>query len=169
MMDRDPGKSIAFCISVFFITGAMTFHALYLSVMDISYEAEGHELRVKYKIFTDDLEAGVRALSGELIALQDGISREEASRVQAYLQEKCQVEASQALTWELISCENQSDATFIELRAEFKGALSQLRISNSLLIDLFPTQRNIVRLRNGDKQQLLSLSVKKQKGTFQLP
>lgn len=162
-------KSIVFLIPILFITGAMIPHAIHISVMDISYPVESYGLRVNYKIFTDDLEAGIRASSGEIIALQDGISRDESVRIKAYLQERCQIETSQALSWEIESYENQSDATLIQLRAAFTGSISQLHISNSLLIDLFPTQRNIVRLRIGERQQLLSLSAKKQKGTFRLP
>lgn len=140
-------------------------HAFYVSVMDISYEESAGEIVVQIKIFTDDLEDDIRASQEKLVKLQDGVSPEEALIVHRYLLSKVEllIDKSPA-PLSLSSCKQEGDAVFTSYHGKLAHPPQSLQVRNSLLIDLFPTQSNIIRLKGKAAQGLLKLNKQKQEG-----
>ncbi len=146
-----------------------TSHAFYISILDIQYYATEQKLEVQYKIFTDDLESGIRAWEEKPIALQDGIDAEEQKRIYQFLQAKTNVKLNnKSPELEVVACENEGDATFIKCAALLAEKPSFLEVQCSLLVDIFPNQRNVVRYKAGKMQKMLSLGKGKENGEVKL-
>lgn len=144
-------------------------HAFYISIMDIEYESSKQQLTVRYKIFTDDLESGIRALENEPIRLQDGISTEEEQRIQNYLSTKThlQIDHSPA-ELKLSSHSLEGDAAFVVFTSPCNTRPSHVSVQSQILVDLFPTQRNVVRYKDEKVQKMLSLSKRKEAGEIKI-
>ena len=144
-------------------------HAFYISILDIQYHKTEQKLELRYKIFTDDLESGVRSWDDTPISLQDGISLDEQERINRFLQAKTQVKLNkQVPELVLISCKNEGEATFILFSGVFENTPSLLEVQTSLLVDVFPLQRNVVRYKEGEMQRMLTLGKKKERGEVKL-
>ena len=144
-------------------------HAFYISIMDIQYESSKQQLTVRYKIFTDDLESGIRALENEPIRLQDGINREEEQRIQNYLSTKTKIQINNSSPeLQLSSHSLEGDATFIVFTSPCDTRPSHVSVQSEILVDLFPSQRNVVRYKDEKVQKMLSLSKGKESGEMSL-
>lgn len=140
-------------------------HAFYVSITDISYQENKQDLEVQIKIFTDDLEDAVRSTLGKIVKLQDGINKEEASLVHQYLLEKVEILMDgKAPDIHMHSCQIEGDAVFSIYRGKMDFRPKVIDISNTILIDLFPTQNNIIRLKGSAASGLLKLDKKKTSG-----
>lgn len=144
-------------------------HAFYISILDIQYVASQQQLELKYKIFTDDLESGIRALENIPIALQDGIDEKEEQRIQAYLRNKTQLQVNHTSPeLKLHSCSLEGDATFILFTSPCNKRPSHVSVQSKILVGLFPGQRNVVRYKDEKVQKMLSLSKGKERGELRI-
>ena len=64
------------------------------------------------------------------------------------------------------SCKLEGDAVFSIYKGNISSRPEEVRISNTILIDLFPTQRNIIRLKGRAAQGLLKLDKQTTLGTL---
>ncbi|MEM6801480.1 MAG: DUF6702 family protein [Bacteroidota bacterium] len=148
-----------------FFSMSMPPHAFYVSVVDIAYEESSGELGVKIKLFANDLEDGIRASQQKIIKLQDGVSSTEASVVHSYLLSKVELLLDgKPAPLSMISCKQEGDAVFSIYEGKVPFSPKKLEIKNSILIELFPTQKNIVRLKAKGAQGLLKLDKQNQTG-----
>jgi len=144
-------------------------HAFYLSVQEIQYDPQRQMLEVQYKVFTDDLEDGIRAFEGQPIVLQDGINTGEQLRIERYIAHKSKIFLNgQSISLTLQASENQGDASFIRFTGPVPNEPSAIRIHSTLLTEIFATQRNVVRYRNGAFQRMLTLSKGAPEGSLQI-
>lgn len=142
-------------------------HAFYVSVTDLVYEVDNDALKIQVKIFTNDLEDEIRNYSGDPINLQDGISIVEETRVYSYISNKIALSGDdKSILMIKESCKVEGDAVFTLFQAELKEIPNKLSIKNELLLDLFPTQTNIIRLKNGQNQKMLKLNKSAKLGEF---
>lgn len=140
-------------------------HALYISVTDIFYIESKKELEVQFKIFTDDLEDDIRASQNKIIELEDGVDEKEAAIVHDYLLNKVEIFLDgKAPPVNMISCKLEGDAVFALYKGNLGSQPKKLEIYNKILIDLFPTQKNIIRLRGKSPVGFLNLDKKNIKG-----
>ncbi|MEL6256152.1 MAG: DUF6702 family protein [Bacteroidota bacterium] len=140
-------------------------HALYISVTDIFYLENQKELEIKFKIFSNDLEDDIRTSQNKVLELEDGVDEEEAAVVHKYLLEKVEIFVDgKAAPVNMISCKQEGDAVFSIYKGTLESAPKKLEIYNKILIDLFPTQRNIIRLRGKSPLGLLKLDKQTIKG-----
>ncbi|MEM8889359.1 MAG: DUF6702 family protein [Bacteroidota bacterium] len=150
-------------MKLFFYLFAFSFflqpdHALYISVTDIFYLENQKELEIKFKIFSNDLEDDIRSSQNIVLELEDGVNEEEAAVVHKYLLDKVEIFLDgKAAPVRMISCQQEGDAIFSVYKGTIENRPKKLEIYNKILIDLFPTQRNIIRLRGISPVGLLNL------------
>jgi len=142
-------------------------HAFYVSITDVEYQAENKSLKVQVKIFSNDLEDDIRNLSGEVINLQDGVNTQESLRVDNYLFQRMKLLIDgKPPELRLTSCKVEGDAVFSIYEGELRKEPKDLEISSHILLELFPTQSNIVRLKNGTWKGLVKLNKQQTKGSL---
>ena len=142
-------------------------HAFYVSITDIAYMENEQELEVQIKIFADDLEDDIRSSQNKLVKLQDGVSEGESAIVHQYLLDKVEILMDgKAPEISMYSCTLEGDAVFSVYKGKLVSKPSLVSISNTVLIDLFPTQSNIIRLKGKAAEGLLKLDKKKTQGVL---
>ena len=136
------------------------YHAIYISVVEITFNSNQH-VEVVIKVFTDDLEDAIRNHS-ERISLKDCTSGK--SVILEYLSETFQLSTSGRnleLGWR--TCENTNDSVWIYLSGT--GDDSDVHVKASYFFELFPTQTQVVSVTKGDRKQFLKLTKGNQEGT----
>lgn len=138
------------------------FHAIYISVVEVSYLQESEEVAITIKVFTDDLEDAIRNHSSR-ISLSNCVEGREA--IVNYLRKTFALSTSSkniALSW--VTCENTEDSIWIIL----KGTASEfveVGVRANYFFELFPTQTHVISIRSDDQKQFIKLTKTKQEGS----
>ena len=132
-------------------------HALYLSLQEIRYQAP--TLSVGFRIFSDDLEDALRAHTGRFVPVIDHWQEAETqAAIMRYLQAKTTLSLDgQAVTLSLDHIEPQQDATWIACRLSLPAPPGLIEVNNRLLLEVFDTQKNLVRIYHGQEMHLSQL------------
>lgn len=132
-------------------------HALYLSLEEIRYQAP--TLSVGFRIFSDDLEDALRQYTGQSIPVIDHWQEEESqAAIMAYLQAKTSLTLDgRTVRLTLDHIEPQQNATWIACRVMLKAPPHEVTVDNRLLLDVFDTQKNLVRIYHGQEMNLSQL------------
>lgn len=126
-------------------------HPFYISVTELHFFEQRAELSVK--IFTDDFEKVLGSLPGG--GKTDLIRRLPCAQIDTlvafYIRQQVKVVLNdKRLDFQYIGYEIQEDATWAHFEARFEAKPKRVRIENSLLLNDFPNQQNIVHLAQGD-------------------
>ncbi len=129
-------------------------HALYVSVTKVQYQ-QNQTWEVSCRLFNNDLEDGIRNLTGESVSLRtdDEISKS-ATLVADYIKEKVHLVANNGtalkLSWVKGEAENDTVWAYFTV-----NAMEIAAVENTLLIELFGSQENVVSIeREGQKKYL---------------
>lgn len=148
------------CSMMFFALLASLFsfrHAIYVSVTEVKPAGQG-QWEVSCRLFNNDLEDAIYNQTGKRINLRTNAEVEEHSDlVSVYINSRLKFTFSDGrmskLFWQGGTAE--SDAVW----ASFSCSAGEIaEIENSLLIELFPTQQNVVTLEKGGEKRYYRLS-----------
>ena len=133
-----------------------SYHALYLSVTEIEFcSSKTSSLRVK--VFSDDLQSALRNFSKKYQQgdLQHFFERNQLL-AEAYFQQHLKLSVNnQPVTIRLESYSIENDAHFVTFRFKCPESIVKLNMKADFLMELFPTQTNIVKvLYGGDTSYL---------------
>lgn len=154
-------------IILFVGTGSTPQHAIYLSLTEVRYEPQTGAMTMGVRIFSDDLEDALRLYFGESIPVIGHWQNPELEpKVREYLLEKIRFTPMPS-DWQLVSLYQQNDATWIEFSAT--GPLNQRswEVQSELLLNVFDTQRNIVKVFYRDDLQVVSLDKSSSHASFE--
>lgn len=122
-------------------------HKFYVSISQIDYNKKSESLQITCKVFTDDFE---RVLSTKMrdIKLSNQDSLDTQSKViDAYIQKHLKLK-NVAINY--IGAELDFDVIWLYLESEpIKN--DTIFLSNSILFDGFPEQKNIINVNSGDE------------------
>jgi len=144
----------SFFASAFFsllLTNAHDFH-----VSTTYGEFKGDQLQVTAKVFTDDLEAALEQGQDTKIAL--GTQREAKAApklLEQYFRRHFKLRSTKN-DWEeftFIGYEVEYDITYVYLQYNFEKWPLAVTVQNTLLLELFDDQTNLVNLEQGGKLQ----------------
>lgn len=140
-------------------------HALYISVIEIEI-SKSMEIEMDVKVFSDDLYSSM--LSGEpsLVSLEAKWDKDEVSN---YFASKIELKSGATpipIILQEINIEGES--TFLQFEGSLPSGSKDLRIQLGHFYELFPTQRNILKLRNGESQEHAIFSSAQQVNKYDL-
>ena len=139
---------------------AIDRHPIHVSVSEMDYNPETHHVEVGVRIFVDDLEHALETEGAPTLRL--GTSQEAPKArdyLLAYLRQHLRVEANgKALPMDFVGYSVNQEVTwcFVEVK-DLPSDQEALRICNTVLLDAFDDQTNIVYFRSGGKQTNLLL------------
>ena len=140
-------------------------HQFYISITNIQHDPETEKLRIKVKIFVNDLEESIYQDKGIRIGLWKDEPIENAqSYVEEYLSENLSLSINgepipmKFLSQNVQSAEVIEDHVIIcQLEAYNVGRIKTISVRNSLLTEAFDTQANIVNIRANDTRKTINL------------
>lgn len=146
-------------IALFLLAPLMSFHAhkFYVSNTIIEYSAQNQTYGITVKMFTDDLET---AIGGESIHLgEENEVINAGALLETYVNGHFKLtfnDQEQMLVY--LGKEVENDLTICYFEMLQSTDFHTLKIDNSLLLELFPDQKNIVSLAVGGKSQTLIMT-----------
>lgn len=134
-------------------------HPFYISLTEIRQNPESQRFEISQKIFWDDLEVSLREFHQEEIDFLEPQDAEKLlSQIEKYLLEKNKLWIDgKALELRVLGYEIEEDAAWFYLESEPQTWNSNIRVQNSILIDDFTTQQNIVHVYKGNSRSPRSL------------
>ncbi len=132
-------------------------HALYLSLQEIRYQPGA--LSVGFRIFSDDLEDALRQHTGRSVPVIDHWQEQKTqAAIMVYLQAKTSlILDGQVVNLALDHLEPQQNATWIACHVALDTPPHEISVDNRLLLDVFDTQKNLVRIYHGQEMHLSQL------------
>ena len=122
------------------------FHPFHISLTEIKWNSETEHLEISQKIFWDDLEVGLGEFHDESIDFLNPANTEKLNRqIETYLQATNIIwigDKAVALTF--IGYEVEEDAAWFYLESEKVNEPTSVKIKNSILVDIFPDQKNVI-------------------------
>ncbi|GGG28341.1 hypothetical protein GCM10011344_31410 [Dokdonia pacifica] len=141
-----------------FICTSFTVHKYYLSVTDIEYNKEEKSLQMITRLFYDDLEDVLRERYDETIIV-DATSDQEVldNFIKKYLKRKLKITINgEERTLSYIGKEYEDDYVVCYIEIADVSSIQRVEIENTLLMDAFTEQKNMVHTNIlGKKKSLL--------------
>lgn len=154
-------RIIALLVIILFIPEPSAAHPLHLSITNILYE--NGKLSIRMKSFRDDWEVGYFHFHGKTVDFTDPGQRE-IPWFNEYLNQSFRISLEKeapGLSIEIESIYLEEDAMTIEMIAEVPSSPNSLYIYNTLLIDIYPDQTNLVIFVSGKKETGIKFDIRK--------
>lgn len=144
-------------------------HEFHVSITQIAHNDSSGQLELAVKVFTDDLEAAIQPKGTEPLRL--GTDREDArskTLIGVYINRNLRVKADGVpVVLTFLGKETEADATWCYFESGPLGKISQLEVTNTMLLDLFDDQVNITHFKHQGKTKAGMTNRDRPSQTFQ--
>ena len=143
-------------------------HKFYVSATDIEYNEQNRSLQIISYVFVDDLEKLLKArYSEDLFLLKEGEHESADIYLEKYFGDKLKINVNgKQRQFKYLGKEYDKDQLLVYLEVEDVEPFKEISVENAVLTDLFPEQKNVVKVeRNGTIKSLL-LSRNEIRGTL---
>lgn len=161
-------KKILLLIFILPLLSFQGLHKFYVSVTDINYNSESQSLQLISRIFVDDMENLLKTRYGEELYLT---AQEEHPQVDLYLErylsEKFRIRVN-GKEFPLIFLGKEYDNDLLKLYIEIEQVEvpQQIEVTNAMLTELFPDQKNVVHVKLMGKTKSLLLGRGRESGVL---
>lgn len=160
-----PKKFLLFMIllPLFSFTG---LHKFYVSVTDIEYNPETEALQVISRVFADDMEKLLRMRYSDEIRLTKEQDSPTADHfLQKYISQKLHIKVNgKEYPLNYLGKKYDKDQLVLFIEVEKVEVPRAVFVTNKILFDAFPDQKNVVQVETGGKIKSLLLSREKESG-----
>ena len=125
-------------------------HALYISVTEIEI-SESLELEMVVKLFSDDLYSSMLSREPTIVSVESKWNLKEVSN---YISDKIKLRSGGIPVPIILHEINiEGESTFLRFEGSLHSDSKDLEVQLGHFYELFPTQRNILKLKNGGEQE----------------
>lgn len=144
---------------------ALAPHKYYLSLTEIQYNQEKESLEIIINVFMDDIELALNKdydINLQLTTKQELKNSDEY--FEKYLKDKLHFKLQdQDLSFKYLGKEYEGDLVFFYLEISDVAAPQPLEVHNTILVQYFDDQQNVVKLKVGKKRKSEILNKKNDK------
>ena len=134
-------------------------HAIYVSVVEIEKRETLDDTVLRFKIFADDLEDAIHNHSGTRVDLLKGDCKNAQNLIENYLDDHFKVIINnKSITRKFQGCELNDISLWLEFAMETPTEWKEVKLSADYLMELFPTQNNVVSISYNDSKRLFRLT-----------
>ena len=143
-------------------------HRFYSAIFQINFEKSKKRVEITARIFTDDLNQTLKKIYKKEVKLgSKKESKDDIEILKKYLTSNIKFTINGKPTiFDFISKEEDNNISICYLKINNVSKITTLEVENSVLIELFPEQQNIIQFQNGDKKQSLLLTSEKIRGNL---
>lgn len=148
-----------FLLLINYMSG-MPLHAFHVSVCEIEYDEKQRRLEITHRIFLDDLEIALTDWSGEQVDVLNPADPKQLNEwIGKYVSEKTSYELNgkNVIASYLGSEKEESVMYAYQVITDVKKVKS-LKVTNTLLMETYDDQANIVHVEHGEFSKSLKLS-----------
>ena len=145
---------------------AFTAHKYYLSLTQIEYNAKNKSVEVIINVFIDDIETALNKIHNKKFRLDTKIELADSDTYfSEYLKENVKFKLNnKKYDFNYLGKEYDGDVVFFYLEIKDVALLKEIDINNTILIEHFPTQQNLVKSKVNKKHKSVLLTKKEQSG-----
>ena len=146
-------RTTFFLLLIFPIMAFTNAHKFYLSVTEVNYAANQNSLQITTRLFVDDFQNVLQKRYSKDLTLIKGENKARDNKyISKYFKEKLQFSIEeQDLKMNFIGKRYEDDLIICYFEINNVENFKTIQISNSLLLDLFEDQKNLVHFtKNGD-------------------
>jgi hypothetical protein len=156
-------------VSLFFLLNSIIFpfgeslpakadHAVYVSVVELSYTSATKNGELSVKLFTDDFEDAIQNMTGERVKLTRRCEQNH-ELMEAYIREHLKLTINnQPVNFSISDCENVDIAIWLNFSFTCDDNWTSLKITGDQLMELFPTQSNVFSINYNDDKRMFRLT-----------
>ena len=135
-------------------------HKFYISATDIQYDEDSQSLQIISHVFIDDLERLLKErYSDELYLLKEDEHPDADAFIKKYFQDKINISFDgKERKLNYIGKEYDNDQLLVYLEIAEVKPFRNIHVENAVLTDLFPEQKNVVKIDHKGKVKSLLLS-----------
>lgn len=148
----------------------VAFHPFHVSVCDIEHDVETKALQISQRIFTDDLEVGLKAYHKleKVNTYKPEDPHKLDSLMEVYIQAKLFISVDgKPVDFNYLGSELEGDARWAYLEVEDVSGLKQAEVTNMILVEAFDDQENIVHFKANDKVRSYRVNKDDKVATFE--
>lgn len=151
---------IPFLLLIFCLFSFTASHKFYVSVTEIEHNQKEKSLQIISRVFTDDLENVLQQRYDPELRLGKKVETEGADEyISKYLKAKIQIEVDGAIVEaRLLGKEYENDMTIFYIESPGVSDFKRIKIKNSVLMDLFEDQKNLIHVAYKGKTKSLILA-----------
>ncbi|WP_435133732.1 DUF6702 family protein [Formosa sp. A9] len=154
-----------FLVVVFSVMAFAVPHKYYVSITEIDFVEKEQSVQIISRIFIDDLEKLMRQRFDNTLRLGKNESSEVDFYLAKYLQEKMRIEINGApVQLKVLGKQYDDDLAICFIEILNVNTIKSFQISNQVLMDVYPEQQNIVRVKVGGNKKSLILTYQNDKG-----
>ena len=148
-------------------------HKFYLSVLNVEFNREEKTLQMTLKTFADDLQRAIQErFHNEIeIPAEGKLSPDLTKKIDAYLREHISISIDdRAFAIHYLGSEADWDDVYHYLEVEkiSLDSIQKVTLKNSLFMEVFPRQKNVVHFKLEDTKKTLIMLGDQHKKSFQL-
>jgi len=130
-------------------------HPFYFSLTQIDHNPQTESLEITLKLFTTDIEQALEAQGTGSLFLGEEKEAKEADRyIQTYLAQHLQLKVDGELKqYDFLGKEVELDVVWCYVEVLAVPELKELEIKNTLLIEFFEEQQNVVQIKVGNQKK----------------
>lgn len=137
---------------------SFTLHKFYVGMFHIEYLENKKELRITTRVFIDDINAALEKKFNQKTSIGEVTeSEQDVALLQKYFTEKFQLTVNNvSKKYIFLSKEIDNNVVVCYLKIKEVPKIKTLKVENSILVELYPEQQNIIQFtNNGEKSSLL--------------
>lgn len=141
-------------------SGTNPCHDYYLSLCEMDYNEKSNSLEISIRVFNDDLEKAVFNFNkGQIYDVYGKPTDESTNKIKEYLFSKFSVRFDNraASTPEFVGWETQEGAIWSYLEIKNAGNFKSITVRNSLLMEIFERQKNLIYLKKNNTEKSVIL------------
>ena len=161
-------KSLLLFLALLPFLAFTAVHKFYVSATDIEYNEKQRSLQIISHVFADDMEKLLQARYNEELTLVKGNEHPAADEfVEKYFRDKFGISVNgKNREINYIGKEYDKDQLLVYLEVEDVEPLQNIGVKNEVLTDLFPEQKNVIKVEHGGEIKSLLLMRDEPSGTL---
>lgn len=156
---------ISLLFNFFFGVSTEARHPFHITVTEINHRPDQKTIQVSVRLFLDDFEVGLKSFSDnkdlDIVRSDATYLREEIGK---YILQKLKLTTKKDLELKYLGFEYEEDVLWCYFEATKVKPFQELQIRNSLLVDSFDDQENLVHIRKNGKVKSLRLGASREFG-----
>ncbi|MFD2516562.1 DUF6702 family protein [Salinimicrobium flavum] len=161
-------KKFIFLFTLLPLLSFTAAHKFYVSATDIEYNQKNRSLQIISHVFTDDLEKLLQErYNKELFLLKEDEHPDADAFVKKYFSEKLKISIDgkeQVLNY--LGKEYDNDQLLVYIEVEEVEPFRSISVENKVLTDIFPEQKNVIKVKNKGRIKSLLLTRSQENGTL---
>ena len=151
-------KQSSFFLLIMIVLSSFAVHKFYVGMFQMKFVPQKKEMQITTRIFIDDINLALeKKFHKKTFIGEPKETKEDEVLMQKYIAEKFKVKINgQAKSYTFLSKEIETNVVICYLKIKDLAKVNSLEIENSILMEIYPEQQNIIQFdNNGEKQSLL--------------